>query len=215
MSIFAIFLIYSLCLVSCSIKVIRQCWVAASTRYITLRSQFLKSITLHFTSRNFKVLQLQKGIELGPKMCVGLSALFQPMRCCAHFDTFNAQECLSVEGPSLACSQTFTIYQTFIIWPCNDLDYGIISTQFNAQNFLHACIFLSILWFYGIQHSCEKMYKIGKCLVQQESRRPSPHLLMESQTKLDLVVTLTLVWPWPWYDLDLITDLDLRQVKPS
>ena len=115
------------------------------------------------------------------------------------FDIFNAKECLSVEGPSLACSQTFSIYQTFIIWPCNDLDYGIISTQFNAQNFLYACIFLSILWFYGIQHSCEKMYKIGKCLVQQESRRPSPHLLMESQTQFDLVVTLTLVWPWPHY----------------
>ena len=26
---------------------------------------------------------------------------------------------------------------------------------------------------------------------------------------------LTLQWPWPWYDLDLIYDLDLRQVKPS
>ena len=37
------------------------------------------------------------------------------------------------------------------------------------------------------------------------SRRPTSHLLIESQM-------LTI---WPWYDLDLIYDLDLRQLKLS
>ena len=37
------------------------------------------------------------------------------------------------------------------------------------------------------------------------SRRPTSYLPIESQTPMI----------WPWYDLDLIYDLDLRQVKPS
>ena len=37
------------------------------------------------------------------------------------------------------------------------------------------------------------------------------HLPIESQNTCNL----TLEWSWPWYNLDLIYDLDLRQVKPS
>ena len=42
------------------------------------------------------------------------------------------------------------------------------------------------------------------------SRRPTSRLPIESHT-----YNLTLEWPWSWYDLDLIYDLGLRQIKLS
>ena len=60
-------------------------------------------------------------------------------------------------------------------------------------------------WLEILIHNLWKALGFDKTTRIPFSRRPTPHLSMESQT-------LTI---WPWYDLDLIYDLDIRQVKLS
>ena len=81
------------------------------------------------------------------------------------------------------------------------------------------CIYLMYLWIstqityfrtpqYIFTHTTQYDSKYNKNAFQSKA-----HLLLVDRKSN--TYNLTLEWHWPWYDLDLIYDLDLRQVKLS